>query len=107
MLAATPFLSTTNKKILQTATSPLSTINPLTRNDVHEGIVEKFRECYSELYNSADTTKEMMNIKEKVNQIIDNNRDLSYVEVRKINPSVVKDAVRKPMWVVVTALMFS
>ena len=60
----------------------------------HEGIVEKFRECYSELYNSADTSKEMMNIKEKVNQIIDHNRELSYSEVRKITPSVVKDAVK-------------
>ena len=60
----------------------------------HEGSLEKFRECYSELYNSADTSKEMMNIKEKVNQIIDYNRELSYFEVRKITPSVVKDAVK-------------
>ena len=58
----------------------------------HEDIVEKFRECYAELYNSADTSQEMFNIKRDIHKIISLSKDDSYYEVMKITPFVVKDA---------------
>ena len=57
--------------------------------DTPEEIVNKFKEVYEELYNSADTSEAVGLIKEKLENMIDKN---SVEEVRKITPEVVKKA---------------
>ena len=61
---------------------------------VFDGILEKFRECYEELYNSSDTSDEMLQIKIELNQKIKSCRVSSKLEALKISPSVIKDAVK-------------
>ena len=46
-----------------------------------ESILDKFRECYEDLYNSADTSDAMTAIKERLEELINVN---SLVEVTKI-----------------------
>ena len=62
--------------------------------DSPEEIVEKFREVYEELYNSADTSKAVNLLKEKLAQMIDNK---SLSDVNKITPEVVKKAATHMM----------
>ena len=55
----------------------------------HETILDKFRQCYQELYNSAGTEPAMFNIKEKIQALI--NPDDEH-EVSKVTAEVVKEA---------------
>ena len=55
-------------------------------------ILEKFREVYKDLYNSADTSNAMEVIKEKLKDLIDHN---SIDEVNNITGKVVKLACKK------------
>ena len=57
--------------------------------DGEDNIVEKFREVYSALYNSASTVDEVSIIKEKIGSLIDAG---SVDEVRKITGKKVKEA---------------
>ena len=54
-----------------------------------EEIVEKFREVYEELYNSADTSETVNLLKDSISKMIDNN---SLYDVNKVTPDVVKKA---------------
>ena len=56
---------------------------------LHEDILEKFKECYEELYNSASTNQAMVDIKEKLEKMINMT---SMKEVEKITGKIVKDA---------------
>ena len=58
----------------------------------HDDILDKFRECYSELFNSADTSVEMLDVKSKIENIIQNNLNVSCMEAEKITPAAIKDA---------------
>ena len=55
----------------------------------HESILEVFRNCYSELYNSASTEGAMNDIKKKLQGMINEN---SLREVDKVTGEVVKQA---------------
>ena len=55
----------------------------------HESILEVFRNCYSELYNSASTVDAMTDIKNKLQGLITDN---SFREVNKVTGEVVKQA---------------
>ena len=55
-------------------------------------IIEKFKECYEALYNSADTRDEMLSITQGIDRYIRNNIDSSVLEVNKITGKVVADA---------------
>ena len=55
-----------------------------------EEVVEKFREVYSTLYNSADSNAEMADLLTRVTLII---RSESEAEVKKVNGNKVKEAV--------------
>ena len=57
-----------------------------------DNILEKFKEVYEELYNSADTSPAMMTIKERLNNLISQG---SIEEVNKITSDVVKKACTK------------
>ena len=58
----------------------------------HESILEVFRNCYSELYNSASTVDAMTDIKSKLQGLINEN---SLREVNKVTAEVVKQACSK------------
>ena len=55
----------------------------------HETIIEKFRQCYKDLYNSAGTQAAMINIKEKIESLINSDDEN---EVSKVTAIVVKKA---------------
>ena len=55
----------------------------------HTDILDKFRQLYEELYNSAGTEKEMSDLKEVMNGMIDCR---SEVEMRKITAVTVQQA---------------
>ena len=55
----------------------------------HDGILEKFRECYHTLYNSSSSTEAMATIKEKLERLVNME---SCREVEKITGNVVKHA---------------
>ena len=55
----------------------------------HESILEMFRDCYSDLYNSAATVEAMVNIKNKLQDLITDN---SLREVEKVTGGLVKQA---------------
>ena len=55
-----------------------------------EEVVEKFKEVYSSLYNSAETNVEMANLAKKVTSLIKND---SLNEVKKVTGAKVKEAV--------------
>ena len=57
-----------------------------------DNILNKFKEVYEDLYNSADTSDAMIAIKEKLNTLIDHD---SALEVNKITSAVVKKACVK------------
>ena len=60
----------------------------------HSDILEKFKECYSDLYNSADTSAQMEVIKENIMNIISNDQNIARYESLRINSAVVKEACR-------------
>ena len=57
-----------------------------------DGILDKFRECYADLYNSADASEEMSKIKFEIDQKINGCFSKSLEEAKKITPSIVKNA---------------
>ena len=59
-----------------------------------DGIIEKFRECYEKLYNSAETSGEMFKIKSELDKKIKENCVVSRSEISKITPLVIKEAVK-------------
>ena len=61
----------------------------------HDDILEKFRECYSALYNRADRSVEMEEVNSHIEDIIRNNIQSSLFEVSKITPGVVRLAVER------------
>ena len=58
----------------------------------HDDILERYRECYEELYNSAGSEDAMKTLKLKLGQLISESRDSSANEISKITGQVVKDA---------------
>ena len=58
----------------------------------HDTILDRFRECYEELYNSAGTQHAMDIIKEKLKNIIQGNKDQSVKEIQKVTGKLVKEA---------------
>ena len=58
----------------------------------HDTILDRFRECYEELYNSAGTQHAMNIIKENLKNIIQGNRDQSVKEIQKVTGKLVKEA---------------
>ena len=52
-------------------------------------IIEKFRECYEELYNQSDRSEEMMAVKTKIDSLIMSNIPASIHEANKITPDIV------------------
>ena len=61
----------------------------------HDTILERFRECYEELYNSAGTEAAMDTIKDKLKTLISENKRGSVQELKKITGKVVKQACAK------------
>ena len=57
-----------------------------------DSILEKFKDCYKSLYNSAGSEKGMHLIKSQVDSLIDEN---SCKEIKKITGDIVKDACSK------------
>ena len=58
----------------------------------HDTILDRFRECYEELYNSAGSEDAMNTIKEQLHQLISDQTHRSFSEVGKITGKVVKQA---------------
>ena len=58
----------------------------------HDSILERFRECYENLYNSAGTEKAMETIKAKLNNLIQDNSIPSLMEIGKVTGKLVKQA---------------
>ena len=58
----------------------------------HDTILDRFRECYEELYNAAGTEDAMTTIKEKLDQMIKGNTSCLINEVEKVTGQVVKQA---------------
>ena len=77
------------KKSLGSKDSSQSVPTCLEGKVTHETILDKFRQCYQDLYNSAGTEAAMINIKEKIQALI-NPDDKN--KVYKITAQVVKDA---------------
>ena len=57
----------------------------------HDTILDKFKECYMELYNSADTKEGMKLIKAQLDNLVDDN---AIKEAAKINAKAVEQACR-------------
>ena len=60
-----------------------------------DGILEKFRECYADLYNSADTSEEMLKIKFEIDQKINICYRKSIAEAQKVTPRIIKNAAKR------------
>ena len=58
-----------------------------------EDIVGKFRECYSELYNSAERLEEMEGLKDHIKTLIRTNSNASLCEVNRVNPCIIRQAM--------------
>ena len=85
-------LLTEMKKIKDVQSQCKAIPDEIDRETEPENILNKFKEVYQELYNSADTSAAMITIKEKLSTLID---DDSTVEVNKITSEVVKKACTK------------
>ena len=55
-------------------------------------IVAKFRECYKQMYNSADRTEQLVDIKLKIQSLIRGNIPASIMQINRINSGVVRAA---------------
>lgn len=80
------------KKSLESKSSGQEVPDCLEGKVCHQDIIEKFRECYSELYNATDRNQEMESLNARIKQLISDNCDCSVVEVNLINSDVVKQA---------------
>ena len=61
----------------------------------HDDILDKFKECYEELYNSAPSSESMLKVKDDIYSCISDNVTLAVAEVEKITPNIVKAAAAK------------
>ena len=61
-------------------------------NVTHDTILERFRECYEELYNSAGTEQAMETIREGLQNKIQGSRFQGQSEVQKVSGAIVKQA---------------
>ena len=77
------------RKILDTKSKGQTVPESLDGKVTHDTILERFRECYEELYNSAGSEAAMTGIKEKLEGLI---KGSSIHEVSKITGGVVKAA---------------
>ena len=82
------------KKYLNAGKSGQTVPDTLEGKVSHEDILDKFRECYSKLYNQDQEGMEenMINVKAKIDSLIRNNIMSSQFEVDKITPEIVKSA---------------
>ena len=58
----------------------------------HDDILDRFKECYEQLYNSAGTEDAMATIKEHLSEVIKNSPAQSALEVDKVTAKIVKEA---------------
>ena len=58
----------------------------------HDTILDRFRECYEELYNSAGSEHAIASLKEKLHKVISEQTHQSIWEVQKVTGKVVKAA---------------
>ena len=58
----------------------------------HDTILDCFRECYEELYNSAGSEDAMVTIKEELNKLITDQACVAAGEVGKVTGKIVKQA---------------
>ena len=58
-----------------------------------DDIIGKFRQCYSDLYNSADRTQELVAVKSHIQDIIRGNVHVQLKEANKLNAGIVRAAV--------------
>ena len=77
------------KKSLNKKDSSQSVPDCLEGKVTHDTILDKFRECYEDLYNSAGTETAMVAIKEKLQLLINSN---ALEEIAKVTGDVVKEA---------------
>ena len=78
----------------------------------HDSILDRFRECYEELYNSAGTEHAMNIIKQKLHTVIQENGQQSVKEVKKVTASLSKKPAAecfqaRQMTLVFTQVMYS
>ena len=64
-------------------------------NDTHDAILERFRECYEELYNSAGTEDAMKMMKTQLQNTVKENTLNARSEVGKVTGKIVKQACRR------------
>ena len=77
------------KKSLDRKCMPQTIPDSLDGQVSHDSILERFKECYQTLFNSAETVEAMVNIKYKLKQLINVN---SAREVEKVTADIVKQA---------------
>ena len=77
------------KKSLDRKCMPQTIPDSLDGQVSHDSILERFKECYQTLFNSAETVEAMVNIKYKLEQLINVN---SAREVEKVTADIVKQA---------------
>ena len=58
-----------------------------------DDVLEKFKECYATLYNSAESRDEMIGIKDTLENIISNNLLQSEFEISKVSSAIVNQAI--------------
>ena len=80
------------KKSMNTKVVEQSVPECLDGKVTHDDILERFKECYEELYNSAGSEDAMVTIKSKLDQAIKKCSNSSAMEIGKVTGQVVKDA---------------
>ena len=80
------------KRILGRKDNGQSVPESLDRKVTHDSILERFKECYEELYNSAGSDDAMTNIKAKLENIVNEDILDSKQEIEKVTSDVVKEA---------------
>ena len=62
-----------------------------------KSVLDKFKECYAELYNSAESSDEMVEIKDTLENIINDNLLQSEFEISKVTNVIVNQAIIKTL----------
>ena len=78
------------KKYLHRKTDEQRVPNTLEGKVTHSDILDKFKECYETLYNSASTNEELNKVKSDIEELIRLNTSIAHLEVDKITPEAVK-----------------
>ena len=79
------------KKITRGKKSPEEATEELDGISGHQEIVNRFKQVYAELYNKADSNKEMEELEEKIENLI--KEEDSFKEVLRLTGHIVKLAV--------------